>query len=128
MTLENTYLNGAPSGNAYCDVVVVDDRYLYISGLVALDLESQEMRYGTITQETKLVLDNLAVILERYDSDMEHVIRADVLLADFAQRDEMNAEYVRHFPAGHLPARLCYGTVGLHGKCKVEIAVIAAKK
>ena len=128
MALENIYLNGAPNGSAYCDVVVVDEWYLYISGLVALDLESQEMRYGTITQETKLVLDNLAVILERYGSDMEHVVRADVLLADFAERDEMNAEYVRHFPAEHLPARLCYGNVGLHGACKVEIAVIAVKK
>lgn len=128
MILKNTYLNGVPSGNAYCDVVIVDDRYLYISGLVAMDLESHEMRYGTIIDETKRVLDNLEMILDRYNSDMEHVIRVDVLLADFAERDEMNAEYVRHFPAGHLPARLCYGNVGLHGKCKVEIAVIAAKK
>lgn len=128
MILEHTYLNGeTPAGNPYSDVVIAGDQ-LYISGLVALDFESQEMRYGTITEETKLVLDNLAMILEQYGSDMEHVIRADVLLADFSERDEMNVEYVRHFPKGHLPSRLCYGNVGLHGECRVEIAVIAAKK
>ena len=128
MILKKTFLNGAPGESVYCDVVETEDGCLYLSGLVAMDLDTQEMRYGSIAEETKLVLDNLAVILERYGSDMDHVIRADVLLSDFSERDEMNAEYVRHFRPEQLPARICYGNVGLHGECKVEIAVIAAQK
>lgn len=74
------------------------------------------------------MLTNLKTLLERYGSDMDHVLRVDVLLRDFAQRDEMNAEYVRHFKPERMPARLCYGNVGLADQCKIEIAVTAVKR
>lgn len=128
MSLEHIILSPEGSSSPYSDLVVVDDRELHLSGLIAMDLGSGEERYGTVTEETRLVLDNLAVLLERYGSDMDHVIRATVLLADFSERDEMNAEYIRHFKPNRLPARLCFGDVGLHGKCKVEIAVTAVKR
>lgn len=128
MSLEHIILSPEGSSSPYSDLVVVDDRELHLSGLIAMDLDSGEERYGTVTEETRLVLDNLAVLLERYGSDMDHVIRATVLLADFSERDEMNAEYIRHFKPNRLPARLCFGDVGLHGKCKVEIAVTAVKR
>ena len=66
-------------------------------------------------------------ILKDHGSDMEHVIRVDVILADFSQRNEMNAEYVKHFNPERMPARVCYGNVGLAGGCKIEIMVIARK-
>lgn len=128
MSLEHIILSPEGSSSPYSDLVVVDDRELHLSGLIAMDLDSGEERYGSITEETRLVLSNLAVLLERYGSDMDHVIRATVLLADFSERDAMNAEYVRHFKPNRLPARLCFGDVGLHGKCKVEIAVTAVKR
>lgn len=112
----------------YCDMVVVEDRYLFLSGLVSQDLATGEMLYGDIAFETKKILENLKVILERYGSDMQHVIRAEVLLKSFAERDAMNAEYVRHFSPESMPARLCFGDVGLAGECKVEIMVTAQKK
>lgn len=128
MHIEHTYLDGVASGCPYCDVAVVEDHWLFISGLVAEDLVSGELRCGTITEETNLVLDNLAAILKKYGSDMEHVVKTEVLLTDFALRDAMNAEYARHFDPEHLPARLCYGGVALHGDCKLEITAIAVKK
>jgi 2-iminobutanoate/2-iminopropanoate deaminase len=112
----------------YCDMVVVEDRYLFLSGLVSQDLTTGELVFGDTTFETKQILDNLKVILERYGSDMQHVIRAEVLLKTFAERDLMNAEYIKHFNPEHMPARLCYGDVGLAGECKVEIMVTAVKK
>lgn len=76
-------------------------------------MNSGEILYGDITFETKKVLDNLAVILKKYGSDMEHVVRAEVLLRNFLERDIMNAEYLKHLTPGLMPARLCYGNVGL---------------
>lgn len=127
MNAEHIYFTedrGAP----YCDLVVTEGKYLFLSGLISQDLASGEVLYGSITEETKRILDNLAVLLERYGSDMDHVIRAEVLLRDFSERDEMNAEYVRHFREETMPARLCYGNVGLAGACKVEIMITAVRK
>lgn len=127
MPLEHIIFSPECGSAVYSDMVIVDGRKLCLSGLIAMDLESGEERYGTVTEETRLILKNLAVLLERYGSDMDHVVKTTVLLSDFSERDEMNVEYVRHFKPDHLPARLCFGNVGLHGKCKVEIAVDAVK-
>ena len=112
----------------YSDIVVTDDKYLYLSGLVSENLETRDEAYGTIEFETNRILDNLKVILEKYGSDMDHVVRVDVVLSKWADKDAMNGEYVKHFKRNHLPARICYGDVSIAGACKVEMAVIATKK
>lgn len=127
MSLEHITFAPGCGRNPYSDIVAVNDRELHFSGLVAMDLETGKMRYGSIVEETRTILNNLSTLLRRYGSDLDHVVQATVLLADFSERDEMNIEYIRHFKPDHLPARLCFGNVGLHGKCKVEIAVTAVK-
>ena len=111
----------------YSDIVEVGDM-LYLSGLVSEDLSTRDEAYGTIEFETNRILDNLKVILERHGSDMDHVVRIDVILAKWADKNAMNAEYVKHFNREKLPARVCYGDVAIAGDCKVEMVVIASKK
>ena len=112
----------------YSDIVVTEGKYLYLSGLVSENLETRDEAYGTIEFETNRILDNLKVILENHGSDMDHVVRVDVVLAKWADKDAMNGEYVKHFKRNRLPARICYGDVSIAGECKVEMAVIATKK
>ena len=111
----------------YSDIVEVGDM-LYLSGLVSEDLSTRDEAYGTIEFETNRILENLKVILERHGSDMDHVVRIDVILAKWADKNAMNAEYVKHFKREKLPARVCYGDVAIAGDCKVEMVVIASKK
>lgn len=112
----------------YSDIVVTEDRYLFLSGLVSENLETRDEAYGTIEFETNRILDNLKVILEQYGSDMDHVVRVDVLLAKWEYKDAMNREYVKHFKRAKLPARICFGDVRIAGECKVEMSFIATKK
>lgn len=116
------------AGAPYSDIVTVEDKFLFLSGLVSEDMETGELVTGDITTETRRVFENLAKILERYGSDMDHVIRVEVLLADFSQRNAMNAEYVKHFSPDHMPARMCFGGVDLADTCKIEVMVTAVKK
>lgn len=112
----------------YSDIVVTEGNYLFLSGLVSEDLTTRDEAYGSITFETNRILSNLKVILEQHGSDMDHVIRADVMLANWSDKDAMNTEYVRHFKKEHLPARVCFGDVRIVGDCKVEMTFIAGKK
>ena len=112
----------------YSDIVVTEGKYLFLSGLVSEELSTRDEAYGSIEFETNRILDNLKVILEQYGSDMDHVVRIDVLLASWADKDAMNGEYVKHFKRDRLPARVCYGDVAIAGECKVEMVVIATKK
>ena len=115
-------------GRVYSDIVKVDGKYLFLSGLVSENLKTGELLDGDITFQTRTVLENLQAILTEFGSDMEHVIRVEVLLKNFAERDEMNAEYVKHFAAAHLPARLCFGDVRLAAGLKIEIMATAVMK
>ena len=110
----------------YSDVVVDGDT-LYLSGLVSEDMDTGELVAGDMATETRQVLNNLERILKQYGSDMDHVLRVDVLLSDFSLRNEMNAEYIKHFPQEKIPARVCYGGVDLAAGCKIEIVAIAKK-
>lgn len=112
----------------YSDIVVTEGKYLFLSGLVSEELSTRDEAYGSIEFETNRILDNLKVILEQHGSDMDHVIRADVLLAKWEYKDAMNAEYVKHFKKNKLPARVCFGDVSIAGNCKVEMTFIATKK
>lgn len=112
----------------YSDIVVTEGKYLFLSGLVSEELSTRDEAYGTIEFETNRILDNLKVILEQYGSDMDHVVRADVMLAKWAYKDAMNAEYVKHFKKNKLPARVCFGDVSIAGDCKVEMTFIATRK
>ena len=112
----------------YSDIVVVNDKMLFLSALVSEELSTRDEAYGSIEFETNRILDNLKVILEQYGSDMDHVVRIDVILASWADKNAMNAEYVKHFKREKLPARVCYGDVAIAGDCKVEMVVIATKK
>ena len=112
----------------YSDIVVTEGKYLFLSGLVSEELSTRDEAYGTIEFETNRILDNLKVILEKNGSDMDHVVRVDVLLSKWEYKDAMNREYVKHFQKTRLPARICFGDVAIAGDCKVEMAVIATKK
>ena len=112
----------------YSDIVVVQDKFLFLSGLVSEKLSTRDEAYGTIEFETNRILDNLKIILEKYGSDMDHVVRIDVILAKWADKNAMNEAYVKHFKKDKLPARVCFGDISIAGDCKVEMTVIATRK
>ena len=116
------------TGAPFSDLVSVNDKMLFLSGLISEDFSTGDVLHGTVAEETRQIFKNLKWILESVGSDLDHVVRVEVLLSDFAERDEMNEEYMTHFQPDHMPARLCYGGVDLAEGCKIEIQVTAVKK
>ena len=114
----NVTYNGP--GSVYCDAVIADDQ-IYLSGLISEDWDTGEIVHGTIEEETEQVMKNLKAMLERYGSGMDKLIRVEIFLSDFSERDRMNAVYVSKFPPGKIPARFCCGVNGLAAGCKVEL-------
>ena len=122
------YINFSDNtGYPFSDMVEVNGM-LYLSGLISEDFDTGELVRGTVAEETRHIFKNLKWLLESAGSDLDHVVRVEVLLSDFSERDEMNEEYKKHFKPDHMPARLCYGGVDLAANCKIEIQVTAVKK
>lgn len=99
---------------------------LYLSGQIGID-SSIKLVPGGIMAETRQVLENIKVTLERYGSSLDHVIKVTVMLADISEWEEMNNVYVQFF-SKHLPARSSLGANGLAMGARVEIECIAVLK
>lgn len=99
------------------------DKLLYLSGQIGTD-ERGNVVSGGITAETRQTMENIRLILERYGSSLDQVVKVTVMLADMAEWAAMNQLYVTYFPR-HLPARSAMGTTGLALGARVEIECIA---
>jgi len=65
-------------------------------------------------------------VLAEAGSDKTRILAAQIILADIATRDEMNAVWSAWLDKAHLPARMCTGGALHSPTCLVEIMVTAA--
>ncbi len=96
---------------------------LYLAGQLGTDSTSK-LAPGGIEAETRQALSNIKRVLEANGSDMDHVVKCLVMLADIAEWGKMNGVYVTFFPA-HRPARSAFGATGLALGGRVEIECMA---
>lgn len=73
------------------------------AGLVFVSGISGSVR-GTATEECRAALESMKAVLEEAGTTLEKVIQVTLLITNSADYNEINAEYVKHFPHG-LPAR-----------------------
>lgn len=98
---------------------------VYVSGQLAVNPETGERRLGSIEEQTQQALENVAAILEAAGSDVEHVLKTTVYVADISLWDRVNEVYAAFF-GHHRPARAVVPTKELHYGFLVEIAAVAA--
>jgi len=98
---------------------------LYLSGELGARPGTMTLVPGGIGPETRQTMDNIKATLEANGSDMDHVVRCLVMLADIKEWAAMNDVYRTYFKAGHFPARSAMGTSGLALGARVEIECTA---
>lgn len=99
---------------------------LFLTGQIGKDHIAGKMTEGGIQAETKQVLNNIKDVLEANGSDMDHVLKCTVILADINDFSAMNEVY-RTFFSKNKPARTTFAA-NLVAGAKIEIEVVAAKR
>ena len=107
--------------------VVLDDRYAYLSGIVAADIPNSNAVLGDVAAETALVMDTVRDILAELGLALDRIVRIDLHMADFDEFPEMNDVYRSYFESGFYPARTSTQSTKLFGDCRVEITCIARR-
>lgn len=100
--------------------------YLFTSGQLPLDPETNEFSGQDVSSQTRQCLENLKTILEINEGSLQDVIKTTVYLHsmdDFAQVNEVYAQYFQEEP----PARETVAVVQLPLGVPVEISCIAIK-
>ncbi|HTR77755.1 MAG TPA: RidA family protein, partial [Gemmatimonadaceae bacterium] len=104
------FLGTEVAGRPFTPVVRVDHT-LYLSGQLGTD-STGKLVPGGIRAETRQALLNIKKLLEQNGSDMSHVAKCTVYMADMKEWATMNEVYATMFP-DHRPARSAFGTTGL---------------
>jgi len=94
-----------PPGRARISHAKVANGLIYVSGLVARDPKTGAPVPGVAAQ-TRLILENIKLVVETAGSSMEHVMKTGCFLSDMGTFDEFNPVWESFFPRNP-PARIC---------------------
>jgi 2-iminobutanoate/2-iminopropanoate deaminase len=100
--------------------------FVYTSGQLGLDPATGTFPEGSIKEQTRQSLTNVAAILEEAGSSMAKVVKTTVFLADMNDFAEMNGVYAEFFSEPY-PARSAVAVNTLPKNALVEIEVVATK-
>ena len=114
----------APRG-PYSPAVRAGD-FIYVSGQGPVDTSTNQMSFGDIQHETRLVLGNIKKILEGCGASMADVVKCSVFISDGRNFAAMNEVYAEFF-GENKPARTTVETNFAIPEMKVEIDAIAYK-
>jgi 2-iminobutanoate/2-iminopropanoate deaminase len=119
--------NEAPKAIGPYSQAIRAGAWLFISGQIALDPETQQLVASGIQEQTNQVFANLKAILEAGGSSFAQVVKATVFLKNFDDFAAMNAIYAEHLAASGTqpPARSTIEVSRLPKDALIEIDLIA---
>ena len=115
------------TGDTPLSHAVIDDRYVFVSGLVAADTPDGEAARGDVAAETRAVMAALDGVLSRLDLSLAQVVRVTAHLVDLEDMPAFDRAYAGFFADGQFPARTCVEVSRLVAGCRVEITATARR-
>lgn len=97
--------------------------FLFTSGQIPLDAESDEIIGDTIEKQTERICQNLKAVLEAAGVTFDNVVKTTCFLSDMADFVKFNEVYSQYFVSK--PARSCVAVKTLPKNVLAEIEAIA---
>ena len=114
----------APAAVGAYSQAIVANGLVFCSGQIALDPATGELVKGSVAEETRRCMDNLAAVLAAAGSDLGRAVKMTAYLADIADFAEFNSVY-EGFVGDEPPARAAFAVKDLPRGARVEIECIA---
>ncbi|WP_195250853.1 RidA family protein [Romboutsia sp. 1001713B170207_170306_H8] len=106
--------------NGRMSSAVVHNNTIYLSGQVHAE--------GDVKEQTIGVLSKIENLLEKYNSDKNHILSATIYLKSMNDFADMNSVWDNWVEDGHEPARACVEAKMARECLLVEISIVAATK
>jgi 2-iminobutanoate/2-iminopropanoate deaminase len=117
----------APKAIGPYSQAIIAGGMVYVSGQIPIDPATGELNTGSIEDQTRQVLKNVAAVLAAAGSSMDKVVKTSVFLQDMSEFSRMNQVYGEAFQAP-FPARATVQVARLPRDVRVEIEAIALLK
>lgn len=115
-----------PSTAPLSPAIVAGD-FVFVSGQLGVDPKTGEFAGPGLEEQAEQVLRNLSAVLEAAGTDLSHVVKTTVFLADMNDFSKMNEIYGRYFKE-EPPARSTIQVARLPRNARIEIEAIAILK
>ena len=117
--------NAPKPAGPYSQAIRVD-KFLFVSGQVAIDPKEGKIIANDIKGQTARVMENIKAILQAAGYNFSDIIQSNVYLSSMKLFSEFNNEYAKYFRK-EFPTRATV-RIELMPNALVEIAVIAFKE
>lgn len=125
MSVQKVLTDKAPKPiGPYSQGIIVEGRFVYTAGQVAIDPATNQVVEGDIKVQTRQVLTNVEAVLKAAGASMNSVVKTTVFLKNFNDFAAMNEVYAEFF-SGSAPARSTVEVSRLPKDTKVEIEAVA---
>lgn len=118
------HTDNAPKAIGPYSQAVMAGGMLFVSGQIPINPQTGELSTADISEQTKLVMDNIGAILKAAGLSYENIVKTTCLLADINDFAAMNKVYAEYFPTNP-PARSAFAVKDLPKGARLKIEVIA---
>jgi 2-iminobutanoate/2-iminopropanoate deaminase len=122
---ETVTAEGAPKAAGPYSHAVKSNGLVFLSGQTPLDPSTGSLVEGSVGDQTRRCLDNLAVVAAAAGASLEDAVRMGIYVTDISTFKEVNEAYGAYFP-NDPPARSTIGVAALPLGADVEIDAVLA--
>ncbi len=123
-SLEAVTTDQAPAPVGPYSQAVVAGGMVFCSGQIPIDPRTGSLSTGSVEEQARLVLQNLAAVLTASGSSLSRVVKTTIFLKDMGEFAKVNAIYAEFFREP-FPARATVEVARLPKDVRVEIDAIA---
>jgi 2-iminobutanoate/2-iminopropanoate deaminase len=122
---ETVHAEGAPAAAGPYSHAVISNGLIFLSGQTPVDPASGELVEGSIGDQTRRCLDNLAIVAAAAGAQLADAVRVGIYVTDISTFKDVNAAYGTYFESDP-PARSTIGVAALPLGAQVEIDAVLA--
>ena len=124
--MKTIHTNNAPAAIGPYSQAIEVNGFIFASGQIPIDPSNGNFVEGGIKEQTKQAITNAKNILKEAGTDLAHVVKTTVYLANMADFAAMNEVYATFFQQP-FPARSAVAVKDLPKGALVEVEVLAYK-
>ncbi|MBF1562609.1 MAG: RidA family protein [Prevotella salivae] len=124
--MKTIHTNNAPAAIGPYSQAIEVNGFIFASGQIPIDPSTGNFVEGGIKEQTKQAITNAENILKEAGTDLAHVVKTTVYLANMADFAAMNEVYATFFQQP-FPARSAVAVKDLPKGALVEVEVLAYK-
>jgi len=115
----------APAPIGPYNQAILSGNTLYLSGQIAVNIDTGLLVLDDVKAETKQVMENLKAVLNAADMSFQNVVKSTIFISNMNDFTLINEVYGSYFDDANAPARETVQVARLPKDVNVEISMIA---